>query len=364
MTAPWYFDMTKSPAGGPLSGLNRVGRRLFSEAAQSGVSLRPVVWSARRKSFVEAASGRGLPATPAPEGVLLVPGLFSEKEYPGLQLWLQSWPGRKLAICHDLIPLQYPETTWPHSVARHPHYLKGLLAFDDVLAISSAVRRDLARYWELLPSERRPRLHTLTLGANRSLSGSPRQSRAPESSRNLLTLGIIEPRKDPLLILEALRILRDRGETFHWHLVGRPNPHFGKPIMKVLERSRREGFPLTCHRQISDADLDQLWQESALSIFASRAEGFGLPVFESLWEGVPVITSPVPALESLVSNPAVEVVSERSPEVWAERISRFIKARTSGLNAVSSAFQEELPRWSQTWQTIYQTGIAQGRTLP
>ena len=144
-----YLDTTKSGDASHRSGLTRVTQRL---AAALGSAARPARWDERRSGFVAEDGAR-----PERNDWILTAELFSEEERPGLSAFLARRSCRLAAIFHDAIPLRFPHTTWPRSVARHPGYLKLLGGFDRVWAVSRASAGDLTGYWHWLGLELRPR---------------------------------------------------------------------------------------------------------------------------------------------------------------------------------------------------------------
>lgn len=158
-----YFDTTKAARSGHHSGLIRVSACLRAELASLlGERLVAVHWDGVARRWARAD---GTPITPASADWVFTPELFSEAERPGFSVWLAKPGCRTAAIFHDAIPLKFPQTTWPQSVARHPGYMKLLASFDRVLANSAASRDELAGYWAWGQMPRRAEVLALPLGA-------------------------------------------------------------------------------------------------------------------------------------------------------------------------------------------------------
>ncbi|MDB6126624.1 MAG: glycosyl transferase group 1, partial [Verrucomicrobia bacterium] len=183
-----YFDVTKTAGAGHRSGLTRVSHKL---AEGLGNSAMPVRWNSWDRAM-QAGDW------------FFTAELFSEDERPGFTEFLVSSPGRKMAVFHDAIPLKFPEITWPKSVARHPGYMKLLSSFDHVFADSAASRDELAGFWRWQGVERVPSVEVLALGAD--FDDSPRVLSITAASGTipvLLSVGIVEPRKNQMLLLDV-----------------------------------------------------------------------------------------------------------------------------------------------------------------
>src|SRR5690606_25583241 len=152
-----------------------------------------VSWSERRRRF-EPVSGSG-ELEPGPGDTLLTAELFSEYERPGVEEFLRSQACKAYAIFHDAIPLRHPEFTWPHSVQRHPSYMKMLSLFSSVFAVSQHSAIALEEYWEWLGFEYSPSVKSLQLGAD-GIYPQPAPARAEgKATLDVLILGIVEIRK-------------------------------------------------------------------------------------------------------------------------------------------------------------------------
>ena len=332
-----FFDATKSMAPAHRSGLMRVSARLRDEF---GAAATPVEWGKW-----DRAAG--------PSDWFLTAELFSEAERPGFSDFLSSRRCRAAAIFHDLIPLRHPQITWPQSVARHPEYVKLLARFDRVWADSAASRDDLLAFWRWQGIERPPPVEVLALGADfnaRPRATGPRT--AEGSTPSLLCVGIVEPRKNQTLVLDVCDTLWGEGRSFDLHVVGRINPHFGKPIARRMRELGRRRPGLFCHATASDAELSALYARARASLFPSLAEGCGLPLLESLWMGVPCICSDLPVLLENARAGGCLWAPLDDPAAWAAAIRRILDDGALAGRLEAEAAGRPLPTWAEAARSL------------
>lgn len=343
-----YFDVTHAHRARHSSGLLRVSRRLLHEMQQRvGVDLDvvPCVWRRRKGAYVEESGGS--PVVPESGTHLFVPSLFSEPERPGFTRFVTETPARTCAVFHDAIPLKHPETAWPDSVTRHPFYMKGLSRFNQVLAVSEHSRRELLGYWDWIGVQDRPQVSTIRHGAD--FDRSVRRPAAVKSTIPpvVLAIGIIEPRKDQTLLLDVCERLWTGGRRFELRLIGRANPHHGKPIVRRIKELRRRGWAIEHLPAVDDAALREHYDRASFTVFASRSEGCGLPVIESLWMGVPCVCSNIPPVRELSREGGCVEFEAGSPESLRRAMERLLDEPSPDLSRlVDEISARSLPTWS------------------
>lgn len=335
-----YFDVTKSGSARHQSGLMRVSARLRDELGDAAV---PVAWD---DGFHEIGSRVRLAFRP--QDWLFTTELFSEPERPGFWAFLREHPCRLGAMFADAIPLQHPSITWPQSVARHPEYMKMLGSFDRVWAISNASCRALTSFWDWQGGEVRARVETVLLGSD--FDRRPRATTAPEmpAAGLILCVGIVEPRKNQTLLIDACQQLWAEGLDFELHVVGRVNPHFGKPIAERIEALRRAEPRVHAHEGLSDAILSQLYSRTTAAAFPTIAEGCGLPVLESLWRGRPCVCSDLPVLREIAEPGGCLMPAPNDRAAWAGALRTVLTDRATWNKLAGEAVVRRLPTWTDT----------------
>lgn len=321
-SAPLLFDASHTSHTAAQTGIQRVCRALFAElhgrsqaapicydphligwrplapaelavlrdrSGGSGKS-RGAKWTLGQK--LSGASRRWLgrkPALPAASG-LICPELFSAKVGARLPELLATVPGPRVAIFYDAIALKYPELTPPGTVARFPAYLRELLVFDGVAAISEDSAASLRDYWRWLGVAEAPPVQAIPLGIDNPpvtalepivMSGPPR----------LLCVCTIEGRKNHLALLEACETLWAEGRKFELQLVGMARADTAGPALARIHALQQAGRPLRFNGSVPDAELHAAYRACSFTVYPSIIEGFGMPVLESLHYGKPCVCS-------------------------------------------------------------------------
>ena len=326
-----YFDTTCASGWSHSSGLARVSRRLRDEL---GGAVTAADWGT-----ITARAGKG--------DWVLTPELFSEEERPGIGAFLERRTCRVAAIYHDAIPLRYPEFTWPRSVERHPGYMKLLSKFDRVWAVSKASQRELLSFWNWQGILNTPPVDVLQNGADGLRRPRQAEPLKPHVGRpRIVAIGILEPRKNQDVLLQAGIELRLEGLDFELHVVGRVNPHFGKPVLERLRTLQSAWTGLVHHKAMGDDALVALLRSARATAFPSLAEGCGLPVLESLWLGVPCLTSDIPPVLENAAGGGCLVVRGEGHLPWKAALRSAVTDAALTARLSAEARSRALPTWS------------------
>lgn len=196
---------------------------------------------------------------------------------------LRAHPGARVAIMvHDTIPLDHPEWVRPGMPARFARFLDRATGLADVVVVNSdATGAALRRH---LPAMR-ARCVTAPLGVTPAVPKAPPEG--PWTGRPyFVCVGTIEARKDHALLLDI------------WP--GIPAAHLlicgARGWRNDAVLARLDARPDRVHElhALSDGAIAGLTANAAALLMPSRAEGFGLPVYEAAALGTPVLCSDLP----------------------------------------------------------------------
>jgi len=314
------FDATHTSHTAAQTGIQRVCRSLFAELKKSGdvtaichdpyqhawrplnsaelgqleyagppSNSRKSLWSQRQRL---AGHGRRLlrmrARTPTGTG-LICPEFFSAKVGGHLPEILAAVEGPRIAIFYDAIPLQFPELTPAATVGRFPGYLRELLQFDGVAAISETSAQILRDYWKWLGVANPPPVIAVPLAID------PRPALPPETvvstPPRILSVGTLEGRKNHRALVEACDVLWQEGWPFELQLIGLARPDTAAPALVKIKSLQEAGRPLLYRGVGTNAEILAAYAQCAFTVYPSLIEGFGLPVLESVGFGKPCVCS-------------------------------------------------------------------------
>jgi len=198
-------------------------------------------------------------------------------------------------LIHDLIPLHHPEFARAGQAEKHKRRIITTAAMADAIIVNSeATAVELSPWLAARPD--RPLVAVAPLGVAPPAVEAPPVALRPY----FVALGTIEPRKNHLLLLNLWRQFASTmgGAAPRLVVVGRRGWE-NENVLDMLERcSALDGLVRECG-SLPDREVASLLRGARALLFPSFAEGFGLPLAESLALGVPALASDLPALREV-----------------------------------------------------------------
>jgi glycosyltransferase involved in cell wall biosynthesis len=119
----------------------------------------------------------------------------------------------------------------------------------------------------------------------------------------VLAVGHFEARKNYLRLIDAMALLRDRGQACPLVIVGNDSG-FKQQVMRRIHEAHLDSS-VTLLYDLSDAQLRCIYQLCSLFVFPSLYEGFGIPILEAMAAGRPMVLSALPAFREITENQSV-----------------------------------------------------------
>ena len=229
---------------------------------------------------------------------------------------------RKIVSIHDLGFLHVPDAYAPLERQRMRWLTRAsAVRADHVLTLSEYSKGSIVEAYRLAP-ERVTVAPAAVDGATFRVldEASVRRERARlgVTFDYVLVVGEIQRRKNLIVLLEALRILRaEARHVLHVVLVGRRGWGAAEVFRAVAERGLGERVH---HLEPLDtAGLVALYNGARAFIYPSLFEGFGMPVLEAMSCGCPVICADATSLPEVAGDAALRF-DPRRPDELAERM--------------------------------------------
>lgn len=234
---------------------------------------------------------------PTPGGTLFIPGAFwIGGGNPTLMRVVRSAGARVVPLIHDLIPLRRPDVCVPALVEEFTVSVgETLRAVDGVIANSAHTAQDvvevMARHaMPAVPVIAVPLAHQL----NETVANRAVWTRQIEPFRQqpfVLSVGTIEPRKNHRLLLGVWQALEEEGLDPPLLVIAGKRGWLTNAFDAEMHLTREVGRRVKVMTDLSDPELDALYGACLFTAFPSVAEGWGLPVGESLARGKVCVAS-------------------------------------------------------------------------
>lgn len=235
---------------------------------------------------------------------------------------------------HDLIFQFFPEYHLPLNrwflINAMPYFLRNA---DAIIAVSECTQRDAVRIYHLPPEK----ITVIYEGVNPKLKPETNTEKIAAAREKyahnqpfLFFVSTIEPRKNIISLVDALKILRARGYPHRLLIAGRK----GWLYQATFEHVKQTGMEpfVEFLDYVPDEDLPALFAACDAFVFPSLYEGFGLSPLEAMACGAPVIASNTSSLPEILGDTAL-LVDPRDVGAIADATERVI---------TNSALRDEL----------------------
>jgi glycosyltransferase involved in cell wall biosynthesis len=281
---------------------------LIAYANQSDVDL------ARARSLVDRVKDHSTLYAPSPGSVFLTLGAFWNDPHRLQQNKLLKGKDVIIGIMvHDLFPIELPDYCEEGSVQRfESSFLEGMRYWDFVLTNSSFTAESClnhlrSRGLTTIPVVGVPLAHSFRRAGHDGAGRLPPSYEGRLERPFVLSVGTVEPRKNHISLIDAWsRLHATRPDLPTLLIVGRRGWK-SEATMARLEATGLLGDKILWVENISDSELEALYGACLFTVFPSLAEGWGLPIGESLIHGKVCVTSNRTAMPEVGGSCAVYV---------------------------------------------------------
>lgn len=235
---------------------------------------------------------------------------------------MQRIPVKTVVTIHDLIYLRFPSNY--KYIDRQIYNFKGKYACkhaDHIIAISERTKNDLIECYQIDPSKIEVIYQTcdesFKTQSSQEIKHTVREKyQLPE--KYILNVGTIEPRKNLLLIVQALPTI---DAAFKLVVVGKKKA-YANQVLAEIERLGLQDRVIFL-KDIPFTDLPSIYQMAAVFVYPSFYEGFGIPIIEALYGSIPVVAATGSCLEEAGGPDSLYINPKNAPEL-AEAINSVL----------------------------------------
>lgn len=201
-----------------------------------------------------------------------------------------------IVTIHDLIFLRHPEyyKFFDRKIYEWK-FRKTLKETEYIIAISECTKRDILEFGDFDPDKIFVIYQSCNPRFGQEIHEQEMQdviNRYKLPSRFILCVGTIEERKNLMLAAKSLKLIPD---DIHLVAVGRQT----KYAKKVIAEANRLGVSNRLHllSGVTDNELNAIYKKAEMFVYPSRYEGFGIPIIEAIFSGLPVVACSGSCLE-------------------------------------------------------------------
>lgn len=279
----------------------------------------------RPRAIARVAALTSAPIALEPGDVILFAGSnWAHGNAAAIDQWRKQYGIELIALCHDVIPLLFPEWFRAKDVALVRRHFDQVFAIASLhLVASGVVGRDIQAYCAKHGIAPGPVMQ-IPFGFDLSPSEPALAAHAhvPPDSTYILLVSTIEPRKGHGLMQAVWSKLLQEGIPQNLNvrlvLVGRLGWLIDSLVERLLSSER-----IMVLNEVDDPTLAELYDGASFCVYPSEYEGYGLPVIEALARGKAVLASDVGVIPELHS-PLLKQLPARDEQAWHRAIRTWL----------------------------------------
>lgn len=274
-----------------------------------------------RKKFPAVWRSKGIMNDLERDKIDVYHGLSNE-----LPLGLNKSKIPSVVTIHDLIFLRFPHYYKPADRAIYTYkFAKACRNANRIIATSEMTKKDIINFFGI--SEQKIQVVYQNCDAVFQIPVTETQKQQIRETYNLparyvLNVGSVEERKNVLLLMKALRYLDDDVCVV---VVGAKTKYTEKVRAYISQNNLLHRVKI--FHGVPFAHLPALYQMASTFVYPSVFEGFGIPVIESLYSGVPVIAATGSCLEE-AGGPHSVYVDPHEESQLAAAIEKVLSDKT------------------------------------
>ena len=284
------------------------------------------------------------------DAFFIAEGIWSDENYIQKIVDFSKNGTKIIQISYDMLPIVTPQysghsTDWLSNYARNVYPICSL-----VLSISQHTKMDIEN-WLKSQHLAIPKIEVFRLGDDFKLNTPVKTNNSKISSAEfVLCVGTIEARKNHTLLYYTYKQAALKGiELPHLVVVGRKGWR-AENVFDLISTDPDVKGNITILENASDEELSWLYSNCRFTIYPSFYEGWGLPIAESMYYGVPCIASNTSSMPE-VAGSLVSYFDPTSPEMLLKEIVT-LQHDTNLKAATLKAKQYKMTSWTDSYDQV------------
>ncbi|XOU94763.1 MAG: glycosyltransferase family 4 protein [Candidatus Kerfeldbacteria bacterium] len=256
--------------------------------------------------------------------------------------FVNSVNAKMIQTVHDLTPVIFPSCHPFPSVYRTKIGMSLIKKnVDHYITVSNSTARDLHKLYKINFNKITTIYSSVSIRMQKFIK-EQKNSINPINDKYILFVGTIEPRKNILGLLDIYEEVRKKNSEIKLIIAGKLGWKYDKIINKIKNHKYKEDIMWIS--DASDTKLAQLYNHAKLLLYPSFYEGFGLPVLEAIYAGVPVLASDNSSLPELVGFDDLLIDANNISE-FSEKTTQIINDESLRLKTIEK-LKSRLPLFS------------------
>jgi len=231
--------------------------------------------------------------------ILFIPcGLWDNDGYIETVTAYKQHGAKLVFLSYDILPIVVPQFSgqWGKPMKQFTRLVTS--ASDLIFSISKHTKKDLS---EFLASENLPIPEIVTIRLGDAFNDN---NPIPPSDFRFIKTGILETKEDYIFCAGTLEARKNHTILYYTYklakshgltlpkliIAGRPG-YRTDDIVDIIEEDPEVNRDIIILKDVSDGELSWLYKHCRFTIYPSFYEGWGLPIAESVAQGIPCIAS-------------------------------------------------------------------------
>ncbi len=233
--------------------------------------------------------------------LLLIDSSWYMNIWPSVSYFKENG-GNVTSVIYDLIPITHNQFCDKFLVEVFKEWFYDSLEYvDGYVAISNTVKNDLVTFLnnEFGEKVEKKKFDYFLLGSDFSYNKN-KEDKIREKLPNIfkdgstyIIVSTVEPRKNHKYLLDVFDSLWSKNIDINLCIIGRVGWEV-EDLMERINNHRELNQKLLIYSDLNDNELLYCYKNAKMLLFPSIVEGFGLPIVESLSNGLPVLASDTP----------------------------------------------------------------------